>query len=720
MTESERFSDRFGAWTDARADVLDFRDSLYRPTMAEVPPRLPVEEFQKYEAPILDQGRANGCTGFAAATMAHYLLRKRRIDPDYGMVSQNMLYTMARKYDEYPGDDDAKGSSLRGAMKGWQKHGVCSAERWPWDPGDLYGALTQERSEDAALRPLGLYQRVNHKDIALMHNALAEVGVIVASALVPLGGWYYGTREDGHIPPVDRSNPFIAPWGGHAFTIVGYDSEGFWFQNSWGNEWGKGGFGRLAYDDWLGYGMDAWVGRLGAPIRLSSSRERRVLSYASRTFADLRPHLISIDDHGQLQRRGAYGTTSEDVRVIIEEDFPSITRDWKKKRLLLIAGGGLRRQIETIDRMSRLRPKLLRHEIYPIEFVWETDHHARLVEILHRAAEGRRQDGYDPREFGFMIDRRDDALEPMVRRMGGKAEWDRMKLAAGDAVMDADVGGVREAIGRIAAMMLKDPSIELHMAGHSAGVFLLAPLVQLVTAERGKKVEGGPMRGQIGFGLPVESAVLLAPASPIDAFRDTFMPAIKAGQVRRFSLFTLTDEAELQDHVEVYGRSLLYLVSNALERRPRVPGGTGVGLLGMEQALLDPESGDVLGLLSIPRDPQPVSVDGGSLSGGGSQTLLSAGTGGGPWRGSSGEAGFVEPPTMLSIGSMRAPREKRTGFPRAEWIRGPNTWPAPYGSEARRHEDFETDATTWRSIIARILNRPSTEDIPPTSAREQW
>lgn len=717
MRESEeRFSDRFGAWTDARADVLDFRDSLYRPTMVEVPPRMPLEEYLQYEIPILDQGRANGCTGFATATMGHYLLRKRRIDPDRGLVSQNMLYTMARKYDEYPGDDDAKGSSLRGAMKGWNKHGVCGTDLWPWDPNDLYSSLTQERAEDAANRPLGLYQRVNHKDIALMHNALAEVGVIVASALIPFGGWYYGTREDGIVPPVDRSNPFIAPWGGHAITVVGFDAEGFWFQNSWGKEWGKAGFGRLCYDDWLGYGMDAWVGRLGAPIKLSSSRERRVLSFASRTFADLRPHIISIDDHGQLQRRGAYGTTPEDVRVIIDEDFPSITRDWKKKRILLIAGGGLRRQIEAIDRMSRLRPKLLRHEIYPLEFLWETDHYARLVEILHRAAEGRRQDGYDPREFGFMIDRRDDALEPMVRRMGGKAEWDRMKLAAGDAVMDADAGGVREAIGRIAAMMYRDPSIELHVCGHSAGVFLLAPLVQLITADRGKRIEGGPMRGQTGLGLIIESAALLAPASPIDAFRDTFMPAIKQGLMRRFALFTLTDEAELQDHVEVYSRSLLYLVSNALERRPRVPGGSGVGLLGMEQALLDPESGDVLGLLSIPREPQSSAMPAPVEPTQAGQTMLSAGAGGGPWRG----GGFVEPSTMLSPGSMRSPREKRPGFPRAEWIRGPNTWPAPYGSEARRHEDFEADATTWRSIIARILNRPSADDLPPTSVREQW
>jgi hypothetical protein len=700
MKDSERFSERYGLVTDARADVLDFRDSLYRPTMAEVPPHIPIEDFQRYEVPILDQGRNNGCTGFTAATVAHYLLRKRKVDPDQTLVSQNMLYAMARKYDEYPGEDDGKGSSLRGAMKGWHKHGVCASDKWPWDANDLYGALTQERAEDAALRPLGLYQRVNHKDIALMHNAIAEVGVMAASAIIPLNGWYYGAGEDGVIPAVDKANPFIAPWGGHAFAITGYDADGFWFQNSWGPEWGKRGFGRICYDDWLQYGLDAWISRLGAPIRLSASRERRQVAFASRMFSDLRPHLISIDDHGQLQRRGAYGTSSEDVRVIIEEDFAGATRAWKKRRLLLIAGGGLRRQIEVIDRMSRLRPKLLKHQIYPLEFLWETDHYPRLLDILHRAAEGRRQDGYDPKAFGFMIDRRDDALEPLLRRMGGKAEWDQMKLAAGDAIMDADAGGVREAVNRIAALMDRDASIELHLVGHSAGVFLLAPLVQLVTSERGKKIDGGPMRGQYGLGLGIESVSLLAPASAIESFRDTFLPAIEDGNIRRFALFTLTDEAELQDHCEVYSRSLLYLVSNALERRPRVPGGNGVSVLGMEKSLLDPENADVLAVLSglapsplraPPRDGAPPSArrpDGAAAP----------------------RAARAEP----------APPAGPSGFARAEWIKGPNTRAPPYGSEARRHEEFEADATTWRSITARILNQPLPEDVAPTSAREQW
>ena len=45
-------------------------------------------------------------------------------------VSPYMLYRLARRYDEFPGDADA-GSSLRGAFKGWFNHGAALEGGWP-------------------------------------------------------------------------------------------------------------------------------------------------------------------------------------------------------------------------------------------------------------------------------------------------------------------------------------------------------------------------------------------------------------------------------------------------------------------------------------------------------------------------------------------------------------------------------------------------------------
>ena len=154
---------------DARPDTVDFRDRMYEPTLVEVPSRVPLAGYLKFRVPVLNQGREGACTGFGLATVAHYLLIRRRVVPDRTPVSPRMLYDMARRYDEWEGES-YDGSSARGAMKGWYKHGVCGEKVWPYRPGVQTGpGLTAERTEDAARRPLGAYLRVNHRDLVAMH-----------------------------------------------------------------------------------------------------------------------------------------------------------------------------------------------------------------------------------------------------------------------------------------------------------------------------------------------------------------------------------------------------------------------------------------------------------------------------------------------------------------------------------------------------------------------
>jgi hypothetical protein len=143
---------------DARPDTMDFRDRMFVPTLIEVPPTRPLSEYLKSSPPVLDQGEEGACTGFGLAAMANYLLRSRRKKSEKTSVSPRMLYEMAKRYDEW-GGEDYEGSSARGAMKGWFKHGVCRDSEWQYDAGTR---LTTKRAVDAARRPLGVYFRVNH------------------------------------------------------------------------------------------------------------------------------------------------------------------------------------------------------------------------------------------------------------------------------------------------------------------------------------------------------------------------------------------------------------------------------------------------------------------------------------------------------------------------------------------------------------------------------
>jgi len=179
-----------------------------------------------------------------------------------------------------------------------------------------------------------------------------------------------------------------------------------------------------------------------------------------------------------------------------------------------------------------------------------------------------------------MLDRLDDALEPLVRILAGKALWDEMKENALAASLRG--GGARLALDHLVKLLKEDPSIEVHIVGHSAGSIFHAPLVQLLTKKG--RISSGDLRGSIGYNTKISSCTLWAPACSIDLFKQAYLPGIDSGMIERFALFVLSEKAEQDDDCAgIYHKSLLYLVSNALEQVSRIPGfREGVPLLGLQ------------------------------------------------------------------------------------------------------------------------------------------
>ena len=570
-----------GRVLNTRPDTLDFRDKMYVPNLYEVPVRIDLEDYLKYEVPVLDQGQEGACTGFGLATVANYLLRRRKTVPDPIPVSPRMLYEMAKRYDEWPGEDYS-GSSARGAMKGWHKHGVCQSDCWLYNVNDSSDEkLNDTRTTDATQRPLGAYYRVNHRDLVAMHSALAEVGVLYATGNVH-DGWNH-INEDGTI--VYSETVF----GGHAFAIVAYDHRGFWIQNSWGETWGKNGFALITYDDWLTNGTDTWVARLGAPVDIGkpaaiamghASSSGKTNAY---TFADLRPHIISIGNNGLLRTGGDFGTGEADVTTIFTKDFLQITQNWKKKRILLYAHGGLVSETAAVQRVAEYRPALLEAEIYPVAFIWKTDTWTTITNILQDAFQQRKPEGFLNASKDFMLDRLDDALEPVARALTGKLQWDEMKKNALLATI-SETGGARFALQQLKALNNAcNNTLEIHIVGHSAGSIFMAPFINMITAAG--KIKAGSLKGQTGLGLSVKTCAMWAPACTINLFKEHYLPAIINKTIAHFSLFTLTEQAEQNDNcAHIYNKSLLYLVSDAFEDQPRIPlFRDGVPILGMQK-----------------------------------------------------------------------------------------------------------------------------------------
>lgn len=564
---------------DARPDTLDFRDVLFTPTLIEVPPVLPLDEYRAAEAPILDQGSEGACTGFGLAAVANFLLRRRAqsfqlTDPEE--VSARMLYEMARRYDEWPGEN-YEGSSARGAMKGWHKHGVCAKKYWNHDPGAKPGKVTADRIQKAAEFPLGAYFRVNHKDLVAMHSALAEVKILYATSQVHEGWDHINSR--GQI--TYKADTKIL--GGHAFAIVAYDKKGFWLQNSWGSDWGHHGFAHISYDDWLENGTDVWVARLGVPVELAtdrgiatafSSRNSKSTSYS---FQDLRPHIILCGNDGQLNPNGQFGSDRNSVREIFSQHIPGLTKTWSRKRILLYAHGGLVGEDSAVQRIADYRERMLKNEIYPLAFIWKSDLWNTIANLLRDAAKSRKPEGIFDAAKDFMLDRLDDALEPIARLAGGKPLWGEMKENAERATTTRQ-GAARIAAEYLAQAVASGAIDEIHIAGHSAGSIFLGPLLTHLTSDHQ---------------LKIETCTLWAAACTTGFFNQHYTPLIGKPKLGRMALFNLSDRAERDDHcAHVYQKSLLYLVSHAFEEKARVPwiSPDGTPIAGMEKhALKDPQ-----------------------------------------------------------------------------------------------------------------------------------
>ena len=107
---------------NVRRDPPDIRDRMYEPALI----RLQSNIDRRDPKLVLDQGTEGSCTGFGLAAVINILNKEAG---NKFMASMRMLYEMAKKHDEWPGEDYS-GSSCRGAIRGWKNMGVCSNDDW--------------------------------------------------------------------------------------------------------------------------------------------------------------------------------------------------------------------------------------------------------------------------------------------------------------------------------------------------------------------------------------------------------------------------------------------------------------------------------------------------------------------------------------------------------------------------------------------------------------
>jgi len=599
-----------GKLFDARPDRIDLRDREYQPRLRSLPPEFPNPKqvnqyFSRYAKAdlILDQGQEGACTGFGLAAVINYLRWRETLSsktPRVPKVSERMLYHLAKHYDEWPGED-YEGSSCRGAMKGWHRHGVCLEQTWPYRNAQKAVAFVSPKKgwdDEAALCPLGAYYRVNKDSITDMQSAIYEVGALYVS----------GDVHQGWFPNQDKWNivkglavidlpSTIGQRGGHAFALVGYTDLGFIVQNSWGPKWGTKGFAILTYPDWVLHGMDAWVAVLGAPMVGAKSRRYQAsqalikeaaepaqlfgLTETSKTsftykHKEVKPwdddtaydHSILLGNNGIVLNRSLIRENALDS---LEDIMLVNPRTWLKSKgnkIVLYAHGGLNSEEASLSRIRIMAPYLKANGMYPIFFTWRTGFLESMRNIMGDTVHGIPPQGAWKDIWDSVTnaakEAKDRTIEVACQNLLVKAVWSEMK-------QNAKAAGTLSTptLGKVADNLLKlksqFPDSEIHLMGHSAGSILLGYLLDHLVERK----------------LQIHSCTLFAPACTVRFAINHYKPAIEAKNILKKSDLTielLSDKRELGDSVGPYGKSLLYLVSRALEDYHKTP------LLGMANA----------------------------------------------------------------------------------------------------------------------------------------
>jgi hypothetical protein len=562
--------------TNVVPDQLDLRDRPYMPSVALAPP---AQMRPKLRLPVLDQEDTSACTGFALSNVVNFLLRTRQ-GARAPLASPFMIYSMARRYDEFPGSSADTGSSLRGAMKGWYKHGACRTDLWK--TLDMPPPAKTAQTDwwlDAARRPLGAYYRVDTRSVTDMHVALNEVGVLYASAICH-DGWMDGfdvkAGKGGYWSIPQR--PVTPADGGHAFIIIGYNSHGFVLQNSWGAGWGTRGLALLSYEDWTENAMDCWVAQLGVVTEqhmdIAKSTSLRVHRGKVEIAADAKlrnreiaPFIIDMANNGELSRSGTFRTQESDVEALVNFHIGEARKQWGLRAneptdIAIYAHGGLTDEDAAAETAAKWIPALYEAKIFPIVLMWETGLWSTLKNRLEDRIKGL------PKPTAGFVDQLKRWWNQRLERLlapGGTMIWGEMKQNA-DSITSHDKGGgmILYSYATKSPWFGKTP-VRLHLIGHSAGSIVHSHVVGRLAAA----------------GWRFESINFMAPAVRMDLFEQQVLPRIKDGTVKHFRTFHLNDTAEQKDSTVKpllgYSRSLLYLVSESFENGVRTP------LLGMEK-----------------------------------------------------------------------------------------------------------------------------------------
>ncbi len=235
-----------------------------------------------------------------------------------------------------------------------------------------------------------------------------------------------------------------------------------------------------------------------------------------------------------------------------------------QRRIAIYAHGGLNDEAASIDRIRVMAPCFADNDIYPVFYTWKSGWQETIANLLAPQVHSELGAMTPARRLGEAANQAwDRAIEVIARNLLVRSLWSEMKQSVDTAESD---GRGFDLLAKQLAGLRDDLSgdLEIHLVGHSAGSLVCGRLLTELRL----------------LGAKVASCTLYAPACDVQFALDHYKAALDKGAFKRENLYlhVLSDAREQEDTVGPYTKSLLYLVSRALESRHKTP------LLGLASA----------------------------------------------------------------------------------------------------------------------------------------
>jgi len=298
---------------------LDMKESEYDKAqvfeaLAEGRNELPVRASLKEFCPTpKNQGTQGSCVGWSSAYAARTILQARATgeNPNKVTFSPSYVYNQIAL-------EGCQGTYMIKAMQVMRETGALPYTKFAYDERSCSKKPTSSQKQAATdFRTKG-YNRLSNNgddygtDLLAIRQNIAQGAPVVIGMMV--GGTFMSDMSGKKLWRPTRADYKQNGFGGHAMCIIGYDDayEGGAFQlmNSWGTQWGKGGFCWVRYEDFVQFNKEAYgLFPMGTAATSSNSLDANIGLVVNSTGK-----YIGFDYDGGI-------TFSTKRPVAIDEDF---------------------------------------------------------------------------------------------------------------------------------------------------------------------------------------------------------------------------------------------------------------------------------------------------------------------------------------------------------------------------------------------------------------